>query len=684
MKRVTLCLGILMALLVSIVSSASPWAAPVARGFSSEEADPAPPPITADNAIVVARDPFRVLWHKSGYTRADPFSTTKMMTALLAIEREGDRLDRTVRVGYYPTTKSGSLMKDSSGQRLEEGERLTLRSLLYGLMLPSGNDAAQVIAEYLADCEGRGYSRTSAEGRECEEEFAELMNERAQQLGLDNTSFRNPHGWVVDGHYSTAYDLAKLADYALRNPLFASIVQTHTKTVFSTLGGATKRYDLHNTNRLLHEDYYPGVVGVKTGTWGNGSRQNLVSSATLAGQSVIVVVMDSDDRYEDSRKLLDYAFDRLLTVERLGDSGSQAGAISQVAAASRVGDNVVTAVRDGEGELKLISWHAGADGTITRTGDSGSQAGEVTEVTAANIGGNLVTAVRDSAGRLKLITWAIGASLAKGSVSITRLGDSGGSGPLGSQVSMKVLSASRLVTGMRTPAGFLKLIVWRLDPDGSWTQMGESSPGTGDTADEVAVAAFSTNGGPDGGAPTSFRVLTAVRDAGANLRLKAWDVEAGGTITQISSYLLASGSRILQGAPRDLALYYGPWGLFTTAMRDGAGDLKLVTWSLSASGAITLLSDSGAQAGDASEISLSGLSDRGVVTAVRTGTGDLKLIAWALTQDGKVKRLDDSGAQAGAVDRIAMVQQLNGRYVAAIRTAAGDLKLVSWRIIPSS
>jgi D-alanyl-D-alanine carboxypeptidase (penicillin-binding protein 5/6) len=204
-------------------------------------------------------------------------STTKIMTALLALER--GNLNQVVTVDV-----NAADMPDSSVMGLSPGERLTLRDLLYGLLLPSGNDAARQIARTIAGSEPA---------------FVDLMNRRAAELGLADTHYANPHGLDAPGHYTSAADLAKLARIALRNPTFAQIVATQQKTV---KGRAT--YDLHSTNPLLGQ---PGVEGVKTGHT-DLAGACLVAAVRRDGHRVITVVLNSPDYSAEALALAYYAF----------------------------------------------------------------------------------------------------------------------------------------------------------------------------------------------------------------------------------------------------------------------------------------------------------------------------------------------------------------------------------------
>jgi D-alanyl-D-alanine carboxypeptidase (penicillin-binding protein 5/6) len=225
----------------------------------------------------------QVLYEHGAREERPPASTTKIMTAILALEL--GRLDTPVKVSKYAATTPGASIY------LTTGEVVKLGDLVKGALLNSGNDATVAIAENLAGTE---------------EEFAWLMNRKARQLGANHTHFKNPHGLPDPGHYTTAYDLALMARYALGNPVFRRLVATQEDQIPAPDG---VRY-LYNTNRLLGS--YPGADGVKTGTT-NAAGQCLVASATREGRQLIAVVLGSSDRYADARALLDYGFNGFYT-----------------------------------------------------------------------------------------------------------------------------------------------------------------------------------------------------------------------------------------------------------------------------------------------------------------------------------------------------------------------------------
>ncbi|MCI7096838.1 MAG: D-alanyl-D-alanine carboxypeptidase [Clostridiales bacterium] len=248
--------------------------------------------LSAEKAILVDAATGRVLYEKNADERSLIASTTKIMTALVVCE-QCNVLDR-MRIPKEAVGIEGSSMY------LQEGEVLTLQELLYGLMLHSGNDAAVALAIY---CGG------TVEG------FAEMMNDKARVLGMTQSHFENPNGLDSPGHYSTARDLAILASYAMKNPIFHKTVSTKTVTVGN-------RY-LRNHNKLLWQ--VAGADGVKTG-YTKAAGRILVSSATRDGRRLIAVTINDPDDWNDHGALLEEGFSRY-QVRRIVSAGERIGTV---------------------------------------------------------------------------------------------------------------------------------------------------------------------------------------------------------------------------------------------------------------------------------------------------------------------------------------------------------------------
>ncbi|MDU5140833.1 MAG: D-alanyl-D-alanine carboxypeptidase family protein [Paenibacillus dendritiformis] len=261
----------------------------------------------AEAAIVIDQDTGKVLFFKNDQERKAPASTTKMMTALLGLERKQG--NETVEVGREVLLKEPG----ESTAGLQPGQQITWYQLIEALMLPSGNDAARTIAVQIGR-EASGDPEMSVD--EAMEVFVGLMNERAGELGLRNTHFSNPHGLNDPDHYSSAYDLALIAQEAMKNKQFAAIVRTTYAEVTPALAGAQGEVSgLVNRNQLLQkgsEYYYEGATGIKTG-FTDEAGYCLVSSAVRDGRHLIAVVLHStsDKVWKDSHKLLDFGFGQL-------------------------------------------------------------------------------------------------------------------------------------------------------------------------------------------------------------------------------------------------------------------------------------------------------------------------------------------------------------------------------------
>jgi serine-type D-Ala-D-Ala carboxypeptidase (penicillin-binding protein 5/6) len=236
--------------------------------------------VSARSAILIDGTTGKVLWAKRAHVRRQIASTTKIMTALVAMSRLGPHsivtVDRAVR--RIPPITEG----------LRPGERVQAWKLFYGLLLYSGNDDALALAV------GAGGTRSH---------FIGLMNEKAQELGMTHTHFRSPSGLLDRDNYSTAWDMAALARYALWNSRFRAIVRTKIKRVPWAKPIGEKIYV--NKNHLLGS--YPGADGVKTG-WTTLAKHCLVASVRRDGIHLIAVILGSNDAYKDVKKLFAFGF----------------------------------------------------------------------------------------------------------------------------------------------------------------------------------------------------------------------------------------------------------------------------------------------------------------------------------------------------------------------------------------
>ncbi|MDS1029501.1 D-alanyl-D-alanine carboxypeptidase family protein [Bacillota bacterium LX-D] len=245
----------------------------------------AEPQIIGESAVLIEMNSGQVLWSKNDQIARPPASTTKIMTALIALEK-GKLTDKVV-ISKAATEVEGTRVY------LKVGEKQTLENLLYAMLLNSANDAAYAIAEHI----GGNVNN-----------FAKLMNAEAKKIGAVHTHFVTPNGLPADGHYTTAYDLALIARTAMQNEKFREIVATKTRPWH----GAAWESTLHNQNNLLFN--YSGTIGVKTG-YTSEAKMCLVTAAQRNGDTYLAVVLGSSGKniWTDSEKLLDYAFKNYYT-----------------------------------------------------------------------------------------------------------------------------------------------------------------------------------------------------------------------------------------------------------------------------------------------------------------------------------------------------------------------------------
>ncbi len=236
------------------------------------------PQISARSAVVIDARTGISLFEKDPNLKHLPASTTKMMTALVALQK--------CDPAYIVTVNSPE--KEGSKMGLVEGDRVSVETLIRGMMIASANDAALTLSQNCA---------TSYE------DFISRMNKKAQELNMKNSHFVNPAGFDNDLQYSTAIDLAKLARVALANPIVADAVKTRSTVVTDAAG--LKTYFLENVDKLL--GIVEGLDGGKTGQT-EGSLENLITKTTRENNSVIVSVLGSKDRFGETQKLIEWAF----------------------------------------------------------------------------------------------------------------------------------------------------------------------------------------------------------------------------------------------------------------------------------------------------------------------------------------------------------------------------------------
>ncbi|WP_405773989.1 D-alanyl-D-alanine carboxypeptidase family protein [Streptomyces sp. NBC_00859] len=269
-----------------------------AFGATAEAATPKAPTIVAKGGFVMNNGTAKTLFTKAADTRRSTGSTTKIMTIRVVLAQKNLNLNSkvTIQKAYSDYIVS----KSASSARLIVGDKVTVRQLLYGLMLPSGCDAAYA----LADKYGSGSTRAARV-----KSFIGKMNSTAKTLGLKNTHFDSFDGIGSGGNYSTPRDLTKLASNAMKYSTFRTVVKTKsTKQKVTTKSGGYRYMSWTNTNKLLGS--YPGTIGLKTGS-GPEAKYCLVFAATRGSKTVIGTVLASSseaNRTADAKKLMDYAF----------------------------------------------------------------------------------------------------------------------------------------------------------------------------------------------------------------------------------------------------------------------------------------------------------------------------------------------------------------------------------------
>lgn len=240
--------------------------------------------ISAGQAILINGENGKVLYEKCADERAYPASTTKIMTALITLEtleKNDSPIDQIVEI---PAKAAGV---EGSSLYLKAGEKISIEDLLYGLMLVSGNDAAVALSEIIGGSE---------------ENFVNMMNTRAKELGCKNTHFANPNGLFDEEHYTTARDMAVISREAMKNPTFREIVAA---TSHKSLREESDYVTFHNKNKTIFE--YEGGNGIKIGYTQNSGR-TLVASSKRGNDSMICVVMSAPDWFNDAYRLMDYGY----------------------------------------------------------------------------------------------------------------------------------------------------------------------------------------------------------------------------------------------------------------------------------------------------------------------------------------------------------------------------------------
>ncbi len=239
--------------------------------------------ISAKSAVVICADTYEVVYSKNMNEQLSMASTTKIMTAILALEQGA--------VDELQTVTDEMIAVEGSSIGLLDGDEISLKTLVKGMLLESGNDAANAVAHIIG-------GDISA--------FVAIMNNKAKEIGMYSTSFETPSGLDGENHYSTAFDMAVLGAYAIKNPEFRSICQDESDVVY--YGNPPYRRVFKNHNKLL--DLYDGAFGIKTG-FTKKSGRCLVSAVCKDGKTLVAVTLNAPDDWNDHIKMYDYAFERV-------------------------------------------------------------------------------------------------------------------------------------------------------------------------------------------------------------------------------------------------------------------------------------------------------------------------------------------------------------------------------------
>lgn len=239
--------------------------------------------LSAKSVILINAQTNEIVYEKNAYERRGMASTTKIMTALIALEKGNQK--------KVITAKDEDVRIEGTSIGLRDGDKITLETLVKGMLLESGNDAANVTARAI------GGSR---------EQFVSLMNKKAKEIGMNNTVFKNPSGLTEEGHCSTAFDMALLGSFAIKNKQFRSICSMDTVRV--SYGTPEYQRTFKNHNKLLNT--CEGVFGIKTG-FTKASGRCLVSAAERDGVTLVAVTLSAPDDWNDHKKLYDYGFERV-------------------------------------------------------------------------------------------------------------------------------------------------------------------------------------------------------------------------------------------------------------------------------------------------------------------------------------------------------------------------------------
>ncbi|MGN0526887.1 MAG: D-alanyl-D-alanine carboxypeptidase family protein [Acutalibacteraceae bacterium] len=243
--------------------------------------------VSAKSAILMNADTGEIIYEKDAYTKRGMASTTKIMTSVLALESGDSEKEVTVR--------QEDVRVEGTSVGLKAGDIISIHDLVYGMLLSSGNDCANVCASALCDTK---------------DDFVQLMNKKAKILGMTDTNFTNPSGLPDENHYSTAYDMALLGIYAIKNPAFVTVCSSKSATI--SFGNPKHSHTIQNHNKLLTS--VDGVFGLKTG-FTKSSGRCLVSCCYRNGITLVCVTLSAPNDWQDHETLYDYGFKEVKSKE---------------------------------------------------------------------------------------------------------------------------------------------------------------------------------------------------------------------------------------------------------------------------------------------------------------------------------------------------------------------------------
>lgn len=276
-----------------------------------------PPEVFAESAILLDIDSNKILYEKNSKKVMYPASTTKLLTAILTVEKFPD-LSQKVNVSYYAVN---SVPYSYATAHLVTGEQISLKDLLYALLVPSANDAAYVLAQFVANS-GNNYPVDSSDASKLAFEnsistFSQMMNSKAKELGCTNTNFINPNGIHDENHYTTAYDLMLIGRFAYNNSVLRPICKTTEYTLENTNKYTNQPRKLETTNDLISSDekgFYPYANGLKTG-FTDPAQSCIIASASKDNRNLVAIILHSEEtkeedktRESDCKRLFEYGF----------------------------------------------------------------------------------------------------------------------------------------------------------------------------------------------------------------------------------------------------------------------------------------------------------------------------------------------------------------------------------------